>query len=734
MVYTEIFLIGIAIIIALWIAAVNVFRRFRFNLNKTLALAAFLSAVEFLILGIHILDIKIDFLPLVMQGRLFLAIALYLMQLLFHLIHIYPDKKVMPIIWFFLITGTPGLVFAVITAFTDFVVLNVTPGAFVSFEFGRFFWIYGALIVFYQISIFYVIIQKFREAATHVLTQDLVHFLGGFVTSSLVMFVFSVFMPLVMGMYDFFFLGIIITGILVLIILNYGVYDFTNLDFKKFYFNLASLIAIFFLLFIPTMIIIDYGMNLPQTDNVTIAGLSVLIIFYLTISAGVFRSRARSIFLINYFKLLTNFRNLFISADQISASEDLSLFWDNLYRNAFEVLQDRYNIFHGNLFIYNKKEGNYIFLYGYGSDISKEIISEGSPLVRCFEIYPMVIEKSMLYSNLIFEKYRDEAVAFFDRYQLELALPFINYDKKIFAFLLLGGLPSFDTDYITGLPQRRIYTRTFISAFEFYRVQFQRELLHGIMLEEIRETQISEHDRMVVTTVKNRIIQKKIEHVPGIRISSFHMDNSIKGGDYIDSIKINSSNVCVFMADLSYSGIESAILGLELFSVLHTQIKYMNNSDAVLNIMNWIISSAQFSGKYAPAYCFFYSTSGQISYCSAAHNPLYLYNPESDEFTPCETKGIPVGADRDFMYEAKTARLKPGHLGILFSRGLTDAMNGRGENFPLDRIKDLIRKNREEQPSVITRMLFQELEGHMGDTRQSNDISAIVFKVQAVAE
>ncbi len=734
MLYLEIFLLIVGITICFYIVFINIYKRFRFNLNKLLALIAFISIVQFSIILIQRLNIDIEFLPFIIRFRIFVGLILYFSQLMFHLIHIYPDKKVIPILWFFLLTGTPGLIFSIVTAATDLVIKDIKITRFYEIEFGDYFWVYVILFVYYQLAIGYVLLQKFRQAETSALIQDLIHFLTGFIFGSIFLFVFSYFLPVMIGFYDLFYLGMILSGILILLILNYGTYDFTNLDFKKFYFDLFSWVIIFLILFLPVFFVLNYMEHLKINDELSIASVSVLLLFYLMISINYFRLKASAIFLLNYNKLIRNFKSLFTFTEKISASEDLSLFWDSLFRNGFDILKGRYSIDNANLFIYNKKEKNYIFLYGFGGNVSSEVLRHDNPLISCFKHHPTVIEKSMLFSNMVFQDYKKEAVEFFNKYDIELGLPFINYEKEIFAFILLGGLPSFDTDYITGLPKKRIYTRTFIAAFEYYRLQFQRQLLHGMILEEIKDTQISEHDRIVVNTIKKRIIPKKIEPINGMRISCFNMNNSMMGGDYFDSIKFNNDTTCIFMSDLSYNGVNSALLGLELFSVFHTQVKYMNSSDAVMNIMNWIVSTARFAGTTANAYTLFYSSTGQISYCNGAYNPLLVYVPQEDRFVSLETGNVPIGADKEYIYQSETARLKPGSIGLLHSNGLQGALNSSGENYAMQRVEEIIRENRDETPSVIVRKVYVDLESHIKDLKQNNDISVIIFKVESVSE
>ena len=175
MFYINIALGGLAIAIALFILLLNLVKRFNFNLNRCFALIAFVFAAEFALILSHLLNI--DFISMDLRGKIFAGLLLYLLQLFFHLIYIYPDKKVMPVLWFFLATGTPGLLLAITTAATDLIIQKIVIKEYVWFEPGRFFIVYVIFLAFYSILIVINILQKFRMSETRALSRDLVNFI-----------------------------------------------------------------------------------------------------------------------------------------------------------------------------------------------------------------------------------------------------------------------------------------------------------------------------------------------------------------------------------------------------------------------------------------------------------------------------------------------------------------------------------------------------------------------------
>ncbi len=724
--YTEIFLTVLAVLTALYVFSINLIKRFNFNVNRLLALIGLISAVEFTLILQHLL--KLDYLPFVQSGRLFIALILYMMQLLFHLIHIYPNKDVMPIIWFFMITGTPGFIFSILTALTDLVIKDVTFNEKIIFHPGKLFYVYIFFIVFYLIAILYVIIQKFKQSETSALTQDLKHFISGFSVSIAIMFIFSFLLPFYFDIYMFLNIGILIPGILILLILNYGVFDYTALHFKKFYYNIASWIIISLILIVPIFLLLRYSDLFLPYENTSIAGLTIVIFLYLFAALNFMKTKSDQIFDAEYNNITAALNNLFQFAGQVSASEDLTAFWKNLYNNAIDTFIERFNISGADLYIYDKKEGYYSFVYGTGSKDQNIKITRNSALIHCFKIYPHAIEESMLYSNLAFREFKSEVLEFFEKNNTKIALPFFDEDKEVFAYLLLGPMQSLDIDMITRMAKEMIYTKTFIDALETYRQHFQRQLLNGLILEEVKRTQIAEHDKMVVTSVKKKILPEKLDQAKGLKVSSFYINNSIYGGDYFDSIKFDDDSICFFISDTSYSGVDSAIQALELYTVFHSVTKNHRSPDLIIKIMNWVITTSQYSKKYSPALCFTFSESDNITYCSASYNPVIIFNPENSEFRKIESRSVPIGVEKGYNYESRSIDLTTGSIGIIYSQGLTASINSREENYSIDTVMEIIKNNRDGSPAVLTRMVYKDYTSFIGEEEQKNDVTLIIFK------
>ena len=146
--------------------------------------------------------------------------------------------------------------------------------------------------------------------------------------------------------------------------------------------------------------------------------------------------------------------------------------------------------------------------------------------------------------------------------------------------------------------------------------------------------------------------------------------------------------------------------------------------------MNRVILSSRFSDKYAQAFYLIYSSSsGILRYSNAAYNPVILFDTDKMMFQELDTDGIPIGIDRDFSYKSQIIRVMPNSLGILYSNGITNAINNAGDNYTTERIKGILKKNKNDTPAILIRKIYADFKDFVTDTELPNDASLIIFRI-----
>lgn len=206
------------------------------------------------------------------------------------------------------------------------------------------------------------------------------------------------------------------------------------------------------------------------------------------------------------------------------------------------------------------------------------------------------------------------------------------------------------------------------------------------------------------------------------------------GGDFFDVIPLMDvpgagQKTGILIADVSGKGMPAALfmaLSGIVIRVLATQ--YPQPSD-VITAANTIISANSKSGMFVTLfYGVLESSPRSISFINAGHNPPLLFRAGAVEELP--TTDVAVGAVEDYRYRPYSATLAAGDILVLYTDGITEAMNDKGEMFGTDRLIRAVGENRSGSPQEIVDKVIKQVIAFFGSEPQYDDITMMIIKVR----
>jgi sigma-B regulation protein RsbU (phosphoserine phosphatase) len=125
-------------------------------------------------------------------------------------------------------------------------------------------------------------------------------------------------------------------------------------------------------------------------------------------------------------------------------------------------------------------------------------------------------------------------------------------------------------------------------------------------------------------------------------------------------------------------------------------------------------------GEYNPV-------SRRLVYVNAGHNaPIFRH--ANGALESLEVGGLPLGIRSDVIYETASLALKPGDALIFFTDGVVEAFNEAGEEFGNARWLEAIRDLPDWNAQETLKFLMKKVDDFVGFTRQSDDITCLVFR------
>jgi sigma-B regulation protein RsbU (phosphoserine phosphatase) len=121
---------------------------------------------------------------------------------------------------------------------------------------------------------------------------------------------------------------------------------------------------------------------------------------------------------------------------------------------------------------------------------------------------------------------------------------------------------------------------------------------------------------------------------------------------------------------------------------------------------------------------------GLVAYCNAGHNPPYVLRA-SGEVSPLERiGGLAVCLIKDFPFKAGTLTLDPGDALVVYTDGVTEALNSRSDLFSEERLVDTLGSLSDPSAAGIIRAIIRDVSTHAEHVPQSDDITAMAIRYQ----
>lgn len=249
------------------------------------------------------------------------------------------------------------------------------------------------------------------------------------------------------------------------------------------------------------------------------------------------------------------------------------------------------------------------------------------------------------------------------------------------------------------------------------------------LFKETLEKQRLEKDIETARNIQKNLLPKTIPSFSNIQLSAFNSAARMVGGDYYDVIKLDNENLLFAIADVSGKGVSAALIMANLQAFLKSICKQKISLPEATNMMNDLVCENATMGSFIT---FFWgiinNNTKKLTYVNAGHNPPLLLR--NGEITKLKKGGMILGvlpALNSYLYEI--IQMKSNDTLILFTDGITEAMNSNGEEFSDERLEELMKKIYTKESDEILEIIKTEVKKFTLGAEQSDDITCLVIKI-----
>ena len=200
------------------------------------------------------------------------------------------------------------------------------------------------------------------------------------------------------------------------------------------------------------------------------------------------------------------------------------------------------------------------------------------------------------------------------------------------------------------------------------------------------------------------------------------------GGDYFDYIELPDGRVAVAVADVAGKGIPAALLMARLYSATRYHLLSQPDLGMALSDLNRDISTSGLGHRFVTcALAVLDPHTKQVALANAGHLPPLIRHPDgSITEVISQHAGMPLGIVPDQEFQQQLHQLGPGDTWLMFTDGVTEAMNGDSEIYGTERLQQSFARAPEELDAMI-QAVVGDVATHCGERDQSDDMCLVAF-------
>ncbi len=257
----------------------------------------------------------------------------------------------------------------------------------------------------------------------------------------------------------------------------------------------------------------------------------------------------------------------------------------------------------------------------------------------------------------------------------------------------------------------------------------------------ILEQEKMQKEMEVAKQIQHSLLPRKKPDVSGYDIAPLYQAAAEVGGDYYDFVQVDDDTVGVVVADVSGKGVPGSLVMTMIRTALRMEARGNKNASDVMSKMNAFVTDDMKKGMFVTMfYVILDSKNRIISYASAGHNPMILYRHETNETFFLNPKGFPVGIslpDEELFRRSislEKIKLKKDDMLVIYTDGVTEAMNARRDQYGEDRLINIIKANGHLAPDKFIDALETDVKNFTAGHPQNDDITVVAVKEKLAAD
>jgi phosphoserine phosphatase RsbU/P len=272
-------------------------------------------------------------------------------------------------------------------------------------------------------------------------------------------------------------------------------------------------------------------------------------------------------------------------------------------------------------------------------------------------------------------------------------------------------------------------TQTSLRLLESLAFEATKSLENVRLMHEEQEKKQLEQELGMARQVQVALSPTSFKQPDHFEVAAHNIPSRYVGGDFYDLIPLRDNRHAFALGDVSGKGVAAALLAAMAQGALHAQFASNLPLTEVITSLNKALVQRSASNRFLTLFCAVLDAEGHFTYINAGHNPPILVRTtgETDVLT---TKSLLLGAFDSIEYKARQTRLAPGDVVVMYTDGVTEAVNAANQMFGDERLERLVTASAHLHAEDIKQRILDDVLAFTRGLPQGDDITLIVLKMQ----
>ena len=252
------------------------------------------------------------------------------------------------------------------------------------------------------------------------------------------------------------------------------------------------------------------------------------------------------------------------------------------------------------------------------------------------------------------------------------------------------------------------------------------------LFKEAIEKQRMEDELLIARDIQKGLLPSVLPVVPGIDIAAANFSSKQVGGDYYDVVPLDEHRYIVAIGDVSGKGTPAALLMANMQATIRALVPLQLSLSELTARVNNLMCQNTGGDKFVT---FFWGAldhrNRTLRYVNAGHNHPYLLHGDGS-MQRLDKGGMILGVLETLIpYEEGEVVLREGDLLVLFTDGVSEAMNPANQEYGEERLEAMVRGSGDQGARALIEAIHRDIQAHADGAPQSDDITMMVLRFLA---